>query len=113
MDAADAIEELQSTAEHYRIAADDWFKEAAQYKEKLAKCEEELQRLKMSDSIYGYPVKQLIAFVAACRQNGVEEKDLRTFANNVEFAYHAVEAETMAAFERAVLGGLGGGRRDG
>lgn len=106
--AADAIEELFSTCEHFRIAADDWFKEAGDYKEKLAKCEEELQRVKTTDSIYGYPVNELIAFATACRRNGVEEKDLKTFANNAEFAYRAVEAETMAAFERAVLGGLGG-----
>ena len=31
-EAADAIEELQQTAEHYKGCADDWYKEACDYK---------------------------------------------------------------------------------
>ena len=33
--AADAIEELQQTAEHYKGCADDWYKEACDYKAML------------------------------------------------------------------------------
>jgi hypothetical protein len=71
---------------------------------------EELQRLKTTDTIYGYPVNELIAFAAACRENDVDEKDLKTFANNARFAFETVHAETEAAFQRAIhgVGGLGG-----
>ena len=34
-DAADAIEELQQTAEHYKGCSDDWYKEACDYKAML------------------------------------------------------------------------------
>ena len=68
---------------------------------------EELQRPKTTDTVYGYPVNELIAFAAACRENGVEEKDLKTFANNVRFAFEIVHAEAEAAFQRAMWG-IGG-----
>ena len=34
-EAADAIEELQQTAEHYKGCSDDWYKEACDYKAML------------------------------------------------------------------------------
>ena len=34
-EAADAIEELQQTANHYKGCADDWYKEACEYKDAL------------------------------------------------------------------------------
>ena len=105
----EAFEEMAADCEHYRLAADDWFEEACAYKEKLAKCKEELQRVKTTDTLYGYPLPTLIAFAAACRENGVEEKDLKTFANNVRFAFEIVHAEAEAAFQRAIhgVGGMG------
>lgn len=70
---------------------------------------EELQRLKTTGTIYGYPVNELIAFATACRENDVDEKDLKTFANNARFAFEIVHAETEAAFQRAIhgVGGTG------
>ena len=36
-EAADAIEELQQTVEHYKGCADDWYKEACEYKAAVPK----------------------------------------------------------------------------
>lgn len=41
-------------------------------------------------SIYGYPMRELLAFAIACQRNGVDEHDLHKFALNAEFALKVV-----------------------
>ena len=43
--AADAIEELQQTAEHYKGCSKDWYREACEYKQKLEKAKEKWEDL--------------------------------------------------------------------
>lgn len=44
-EAADAIEELQQTAEHYKGCSDDWYKEACDYKAMLSRWVSVTERL--------------------------------------------------------------------
>lgn len=43
--AADAIEELQQMAEHYKGCSEDWYREACEYKQKLEKAKEKWEDL--------------------------------------------------------------------
>lgn len=52
-------------------------------------------------TMFGYPVRDLALFAYACRENGVEEQDMRVFANNAEVAYQVVSRDMNKALERA------------
>ena len=49
----------------------------------------------------GYNVTELIGFATACRRAGVDEKDLKNFAQNCEFAWKVMQKETYSAIEEA------------
>ena len=53
-------------------------------------------------TIYGYNTKQLVMFAEACRENGVTNEDLNTFANNAEFAFNAIWKEQMRLAQNAI-----------
>ena len=44
-------------------------------------------------TVEGYPVKELQAFAFACREAGVDERDMKAFANNIRFALDAVHRD--------------------
>ena len=50
-------------------------------------------------TIYGYKMKELIAFADACRKYGVDERDMKAFANNVEWSLKIVCEEQRKVFE--------------
>lgn len=52
-------------------------------------------------TIYGYKMKELIAFADACRKNGVDERDMKAFANNCEWALKVISDEQKKLFEEA------------
>ena len=52
-------------------------------------------------TVYGYPIRHLVLFAAACRKNGVEEHDMRFFAQNAEIAFKYVRRDLEESLERA------------
>lgn len=56
----------------------------------------------------GYDFKQLVAFALACRRAGVNEDDLKTFANNLDFAFQIASEELRRQQMEAVTKSLGG-----
>lgn len=42
------------------------------------------------ETIYGYPIRDLVVFADACRVAGVGPKELKDFVGNVEATYDAV-----------------------
>lgn len=46
-----------------------------------------------TETIYGYPIKDLILFADMCRKNHIDEIDLREAAGNIKYAYAAVRQE--------------------
>ena len=42
------------------------------------------------ETIYGYPIRDLVIFADACRVAGVGPKELKEFVGNVEAAYDVV-----------------------
>ena len=61
------------------------------------------------DHVYGYPIKDLIAFAIACRKNGVEYEDLKTFAHNVEFGISIARNEMDEALNKVISDFRAGG----
>lgn len=60
--------------------------------------------------IFGYPLEYLVAFAEACRRAGVDEDDLKTFANNCTFAYATMGEEYRRLVNQAMdamMGNLG------
>ena len=58
--------------------------------------------------LYGYDFKQLVAFALACRRAGVNEDDLKTFANNLDFAFQIASEELRRQQMEAVAKSMGG-----
>lgn len=56
-EAADAIEELQQTAEHYKGCADDWYREACDYKAMIPRWIPVTERLPKNDDFVIVTVK--------------------------------------------------------
>ena len=50
----------------------------------------------------GYDVKELIAFAIACRRAGVDEKDLKCFAQDCEFAWKVMQEEFNNAIKETL-----------
>lgn len=50
----------------------------------------------------GYDVKELIAFAIACRRAGVDEKDLKCFAQNCESAWKVMQEEFNNAIKETL-----------
>lgn len=61
-----------------------------------------------SDSLYGYNLEHLIAFAIACRRAGVDENDLKTFANNLDFAFQIASEELRRQLMEAAAKTMGG-----
>ena len=64
-----------------------------------------------SRMVFGYPLEYLVAFAEACRRAGVDESDLKTFANNCEFAYATMEEEHRQHINQVIeafMGNAGG-----
>ena len=59
-------------------------------------------------ALYGYNLEHLIAFAVACRRAGVEEDDLKTFANNLDFAFQIASEELRRQQMEAVAKSMGG-----
>ena len=56
----------------------------------------------------GYDEKELIAFAIACRRNEVDEKDLKTFAQDCEFAWQVMQEEFESKIREAFEKWTGG-----
>lgn len=56
----------------------------------------------------GYDEKELIAFAIACRRNEVDEKDLKTFAQDCEFAWRVMQEEFESKIREAFEKWTGG-----
>lgn len=52
----------------------------------------------------GYDVNKLIVFATACRQQGVENGDLKAFANNCIFAWNVMSGEIAKTIEDIMRG---------
>ena len=52
----------------------------------------------------GYDVNKLILFATACRQQGVENGDLKAFANNCIFAWNVMSGEFAKTIEDIMRG---------
>lgn len=66
------------------------------------------KQIPVDPALYGYNLEHLIAFALACRRAGVDEDDLKTFANNLDFAFQiASEGLRRLQMEAAakVMGG--------
>ena len=82
-------------------------KEAAERIKELPPTQPEPQ----SRMVFGYPLEYLVAFAEACRRAGVDERDLKTFANNCEFAYATMEEEHRQHINQVIeafMGNAGG-----
>ena len=77
--------------------------EAAERIKKLPPAQPEPQ----SRMVFGYPLEYLVAFAEACRRAGVDESDLKTFANNCEFAYATMEEEHRQHINQAIEAFMG------
>ena len=70
-EAADAIEELQQTVEHYKGCADDWYKEACDYKAALPRWIPVTERLPEDfKAVLVYTPKFLNQFMAYHKDDG-------------------------------------------
>lgn len=49
-------------------------------------------------TIYGYSVKELLAFALACREQDVTDRDLKNFCYNLDFAYEAINKRQEKIF---------------
>lgn len=58
--------------------------------------------------LYGYNLEHLVAFAIACRRAGVDEDDLKTFANNLDFAFQIASEELRRQQMEAVTKSMGG-----
>ena len=74
-------------------------------------CEKIIQMLKQKETkktCCGYDEKELIAFAIACRRNEVDEKDLKTFAQDCEFAWRVMQEEFESKIREAFEKRTGG-----
>ena len=51
---------------------------------------------------YGYSIKELALFAAVCRKYGIEESDMKKFANNCERALEIVRKEQDEIIRRSI-----------
>lgn len=52
--------------------------------------------------IYGYPVKELVAFALTCKEMNITDQDLKELCRNVEFAYEVVNRKMEISFAQAI-----------
>ena len=63
-------------------------------------------------ALYGYHLDYLIAFATACRRAGVNDDDLKTFANNLDFAFQIATDEIRRLQMEAAAKVMGGMSND-
>ena len=59
-------------------------------------------------TLYEYNLEHLVAFAIACRMAGVDEGDLKTFANNLDFAFQIASKELRRQQMEAAAKTMGG-----
>lgn len=57
------------------------------------------------ETVCGYPLQELVLFAQACRQNGVENQDLVSFAHDVVMIRDMVQRDLQEAAEKALATG--------
>lgn len=57
------------------------------------------------ETVCGYPLQELILFAQACRQNGVENQDLVSFAHDIVMIRDMVWRDLQEAAEKAITAG--------
>lgn len=82
-----------------------------QMQELLARCDSLRRQIEDLPSVQpepqtccGYDVNKLIVFATACRQQGVENGDLKAFANNCIFAWNVMSGEIAKTIEDIMRG---------
>ena len=78
------------------------------YTPTIIKTLEELPQAQPEKTCCGYDEKELIAFAIACRRNEVDEKDLKTFAQDCEFAWRVMQEEFESKIREAFEKWTGG-----
>ena len=66
---------------------------------------------KRQQMLMGYPLEYLVVFAEACRRAGVDESNLKTFANNCTFAYATMAEEYRQQINQVIdafMGNAGG-----
>lgn len=58
------------------------------------------------EKVCGYPIKDLVVFAIACREQDISEKDLRGFVLNAEQAYEWIWKMMAEANRKAVMESL-------
>ena len=57
------------------------------------------------ETVCGYPLRELVLFAQACRQNGVENQDLVSFAHDIVMIRDMVWRDLQEAAEKAITAG--------
>lgn len=57
------------------------------------------------ETVCGYPLQELVLFAQACRQNGVENQDLVSFAHDIVVIRDMVRRDLQEAAEKAITAG--------
>ena len=57
------------------------------------------------ETVCGYPLQELILFAQACRQNGVENQDLVSFAHDIVMIRDMVRRDLQEAAEKVITAG--------
>ena len=77
-------------------------RDAADAIERLQAENDELRARWSAATIEGFPVKDLMLFAQVCRGYGVREKDLQTFARNMEKAFEIVRKEFDDSIQKSM-----------
>ncbi len=54
------------------------------------------------ETIYGFPIRDLVVAATVMRRNGIEPEDLRKLCHNLDFAFNAAWEELEKTIERAM-----------
>ena len=97
LDAADAIEELQQTAKHYKGCADDWYKEACDYKALVPKWIPVTERLPKGEAERYLVAADFMAYglwVSICYYaDNLEEVDEYDFSGERHGGFYGYDSE--------------------
>lgn len=56
----------------------------------------------MEDTIYGYPLKELMLFAQCCRRQGITEDELHSFCLDAEAIYSFIKEEFDRSIEESL-----------
>ena len=54
------------------------------------------------ETIYGFPIRDLVVAATVMRRSGIEPEDLRKLCHNLDFAFNAAWEELAKTIERAM-----------